>query len=377
MNTTCLRCIYRNFERLTPEIRNQLAEMHKAQGDNMYSVPMSIMTCKLTGKEISVYTTACEHYEDDAHEAKLKRYNKPEVELKTDKFMNETHRKQIIEAIAVARENFEGSDAQFAASLEINNAAYSRLKRGETERVVADKNLIRIARKLDVPLGNQKAWNTANTPVFQFITKQLEICQRYGLSSMLCDFSDIGKTHAAKHYVRSHKNAVYIDCSQSKTKRLLIRSIAKEFGINYTGRYADIYGDLIYYLRTLKDPLIVFDEYGDLGYDAILETKALWNGASNCAFYVMGADGLEKKMRLGQEYKKVGYAELFSRFGKKYGKVIPAGKDKSKKVLNENALMIIKANAPEGTDPNKILRGTMGDDERPSLRRIRNELTKA
>lgn len=377
MNTTCLKCIYRKSESLTPELREQLAEMHKALGEKIYRPPMSIWHCELSGKEVQIFTPACEHYEDDRHEAKLKRFKKPEIKSNENKFMTENHRKQIIEAIAVARENFEGSDAQFAASLEINNTAYSRMKKGETERVIADKQLIRIARKLDVPLGNNKPWNTANTPVFQFITKQLEICQQHGISSLLCDFSDIGKTHAAKHYVRTHKNAVYIDCSQSKTKRLLIRSIAKELGINHTGRYADVYGDLVFYLRTLQDALIVMDEYGDLNYEAILETKALWNGAPNCAFYVMGADGLEKKMRLGQDNKKVGYAELFSRFGKKYGKVIPAGKDNSTKTLRENALMIIKANAPEGTDPNKILRGTMGDDERPSLRRIRNELTKA
>ena len=52
----------------------------------------------------------------------------------------------------------------------------------------------------------------------------------------------IGVTRATKN-----KNVVYIDCSQVKTKQKLIRKIAQEFGITYTGRYAEVYEDLVYY----------------------------------------------------------------------------------------------------------------------------------
>jgi len=37
------------------------------------------------------------------------------------------------------------------------------------------------------------------------------------------------------------------------------------------------YEDLVFYLKTLPYPLIIFDEAGDLQYDAFLEIKALWN----------------------------------------------------------------------------------------------------
>jgi DNA transposition AAA+ family ATPase len=282
---------------------------------------------------------------------------------------------KILTALQEARKNFQGSDAKFAISIGIGSAQYSRIKNHDTEHVLAEAQWIRLARKLEVPLRDKKVWKTANTPVYQFITKQLEVCQANGISSMLCDLSDIGKTHAARLYARTHKNAVYVDCSQVKSKQRLIRYIAKEFGVGSNGRYADVYEDLVFYLKTLTDPLIIFDEYADLEYPAILESKALWNAVEhNCAFYVIGADGLEAKMRRSIGNKKVGYTELFSRFGKKYGKVIPVGKNEAKKVLQATASMIIKANSDGPV--NKILYGTMGDDDRPSLRRIYNELTK-
>lgn len=285
-------------------------------------------------------------------------------------------KKQIIDGMAKARENFTGSDAKFAVSLGINGTQYSRVKRGQTEKILSDANWITIARKLGVSLNNMPEWKAANTPVFQFITAQLEACQASSLSALLCDLSDIGKTFTAKHYAKTHKNVVYVDCSQVKTKQRLIRHIAKAFGVGGTGKYSEVYEDLVFYLKTLPTPLIILDEAGDLQHDAFLEVKALWNATDMvCGYYMMGADGLQAKMRRAIDNHKVGYTELFSRFGKQYGKVVPAGDD-SKKFLQDTAAMIIKANAKEGTDINKVLRLTMGADNMPSLRRIYKELVK-
>lgn len=258
---------------------------------------------------------------------------------------------KVVEAMAVARANFDGSDARFSVSIGINNAIYSRIKKGETEQVLSDANWISLGRRFNINLNNRAKWQTANTPVFQFITTQLEVCQRQGLSSMLVDLSDIGKTYSAMYYCRNNKNSVYIDCSQVKSKQRLIRSIAQGFGVGSTGRYSEVYQDLVFYLKSLLTPQVVLDEAGDLDDTALLEVKALWNAtAPFCSFYMMGADGLEARMRNSINYHKVGFSELFSRFGKRYGKVVPVAGDEGNKLLNATAMMIIKANAPEGSN---------------------------
>jgi len=292
--------------------------------------------------------------------------------------ITEELKKRIVASLAESRQLFDGSDAKFAISLGINNAQYSRIKNGDTTKVLADAVWISLARRQGISVNNAPAWKIANTPVFQFITAQLEICQNDGISSLLCDLSDIGKTVAAVHFAKTHKNAVYCDCSQVKSKQKMIRYIAKEFGVGNSGKYADVYEDLVFYLKTLPNPLIILDEAGDLQYDAFLEIKALWNATEHtCGYYMLGAESLQEKMRRAIDHKKVGYTELFSRFGKKYGKVIPIGKEESEKLLNQTAAQIIKANAAEGTDVNKLLRQTMGEDDRPSLRRIYTKITTA
>lgn len=283
-------------------------------------------------------------------------------------------KQRIVAQLAERRNNFAGSDAKFAVSLGINNAQYSRIKNGETERVISDQNWLSLARILEIQIGNQPVWNIARTPVFEFITGQLSFCQENATSRLLCDIADIGKTFSAKIYVKNNKNAIYVDCSQVKTKQKLVRFIAKEFGVGHTGQYSNVYADLVFYLCSLPSPLIVLDEAGDLEYSAFLELKALWNATERrCGWYMMGADGLREKIRRSIDCKKVGYTELFSRYGSRYQKASPEGAEDLCKFKTVHAALIIKANTPSGCDIN-IQQMIARTDY--SLRRIQDELHK-
>jgi len=281
-------------------------------------------------------------------------------------------KQKIVAALLERRKNFSGSDAKFSIAMGINNAQYSRLKSGETERLLSDSVWVSLARRLEVSLNNDQDWKTAETPVFQFVTAQLAFCQENSASRLLCDIADIGKTYTARCYVKNNKNAVYVDCSQVKSRQRLVRFIAKEFGVGHTGKYTDVYGDLVFYLRSLPAPLIILDEAGDLDYSAFLELKALWNATERaCGWYMMGADGLKAKIRRSIEYKKVGYTELFSRYGSRYQKASPEATDELKQFKSVQAALIAKANAPAGANIQTLVNNTDG-----SLRRIFDEINK-
>lgn len=278
---------------------------------------------------------------------------------------------KILAAIKANRANYP-SDAKHAASLSITTSVYSAVKNGQTDRVLSDANWISIARKLGVSLRGEIEWKVAKTPTFMFITVQLEACQSSGISAIMCDLPNIGKTFTARHYVKTHPNAVYIDCSQVKTKLKLVRKIAAEFGVDSKGRYSDVYDDLVYYLRSIENPIIILDEAGDLQYEAFLELKALWNATERCcAWYMMGADGLKEKINRSIECRKVGYTEMLSRYGDRYSKVTPDDGKERAKFLIEQARIVAKLNAPEGTDIAAIVRRTQG-----GLRRVYTEIKK-
>jgi len=276
---------------------------------------------------------------------------------------------KIVAAMELQRSKF-ASDAAQAVALGINAAQLNRIKKGDIQNVLSHGKWINIARKLDVQLNDAPAWVTAKTNVFHFVYTQLETCQNNSLSGILCDMADIGKTYTARQYVKEHQNSVYVDCAQVKSRQKLIRYVAQEFGVNHTSRYTDVYNDLIYYLRSIDKPIIVLDEAGDLDYPAFLELKALWNATERfCAWYMMGAEGLEAKITRNKDLKKVGYTEIFSRFGNKYQQVVPQGKEAREDFIKRQVAMVAKVNG--AIDIQKIYARTGG-----SLRRVFTEVQK-
>ncbi len=86
---------------------------------------------------------------------------------------------------------------------------------------------------------------------------------------------------------------------------------------------------------------------------------------------MMGADGLRAKINRMVEHQKVGYAEIFSRYGGKYSKVTPDQEDDRREFLLEQARAVASVNAPKGTDIGQIVRKSSG-----GLRRVYTEISK-
>jgi hypothetical protein len=253
-------------------------------------------------------------------------------------------KQQITEGLKTHLGNYK-SASKMAIALDISGSQLSRVLGGDNDQVLSDAKWISIARRLEIHLGAGEAWKTARTEVFEYVTGQLGACQDWSISGILCDEADTGKTHAGMHYAREHKNAVYIDCSQVKSRQNLIRLIAKEFGVDNSGTYKDVYETLVYYLRSIKTPLVVLDEAGDLDYPAFLEIKALWNATERrCGWFMMGADALRVKIERNKDHKKVGYAEIFRRFGGRFQRVSPEGREALEDFNRKQVALIAAAN---------------------------------
>ena len=284
--------------------------------------------------------------------------------------LSQEFKERTIAAMIADRANYP-SDAKHATSLGIAPSVYNAIKKGNTEKQLKDANWLSLGRRLSVPLRAEIEWKAAKTATFSYITQQLEACQSRGLSGLLCDIPNIGKSFTARYYARTHKHVVYIDCSQTKTKVRLVRAIAIGFGLDAKGRYEEIYADLVYYLSGLDTPLVILDEAGDLQYEAFLELKALWNATEyRCGWYMMGADGLRAKIERSIDCRKVGYTELFSRFGDAYRQISPMDGEERKAFVLQQAVEVAKLNAPKEVDAVSLARKAGG------LRKVYTEIEK-
>lgn len=264
------------------------------------------------------------------------------------------YKQQVRQALLEARKNFGGTDAQYAKIYNLNGAVYSRLNKGEIEKIISDSQWLQIGRQLNINIRDID-WKIVRTKVYSEIEESIKFCQAYSRSMILVDDCGIGKTFCSKNIVKTLKNAFYIDCSQAKTKQQFIRLLAKTIGLDNKGKYVDVKENLKYYLNLLHLPVIVVDEAGDLEYPAFLELKELWNATDGyCGWYMVGADGLRAKIEKGINSKKVGYAEIFSRFSDEFIKLTPNGVDDKKAFRHELLTQVATANH-KGTQPVETL----------------------
>ena len=270
--------------------------------------------------------------------------------------MEQHLRDRVLAALREQRQNFGGSAAQFAVSLDINPAQLSRLMKGDTEGVVSAQKWEHLAHVLGVERDN--TWRAARTQVYEYVTQQLEECQRSSMCAILVDRAGVGKTFAATIYKRSHRNVVYVDCSQAKTRRKLLRTIARQLGIDTAKTYDMLYDAVVYALNTaFERPLVILDEMGDLKRESILEVKALWNATQyRCAWYAMGADGLKKRIDTAISNEVVGFVELFSRFGGQYNHATPEDDASAMQYLSKDCAAIVKLNADTSVNAAQLIR---------------------
>lgn len=279
-------------------------------------------------------------------------------------------KEKITDGIKADRPNY-ASNAKHATALGISAPQYTALMQGKMDKQLSEASWLSVARRLGLALRPEEEWYAVETDTYKYITAMLEACRMRSLSGLLCDVPNIGKSFTARLYAKRHPHVAYIDCSQVKTKRQLVRSIARAFGLIGSGKYYEIYADLIYLLNTMDYPLIILDEAGDLQYEAFLELKALWNASEGaCGWYMMGADGLRAKIRRNIDGEKVGYTEIFSRFGQRFNRITPENEKERIAFELEQAVQVAGANAPEWVDSKQLARKAGG------LRRVYTEIMK-
>lgn len=241
--------------------------------------------------------------------------------------ISEQLKNKVVAALIRGFENYGGNARQFARKYGINESVFSEIRNGKTQNKLSVQKWLNIAAMLGVSTTD-RVWRMARTEVFNVIEQDVMFCQQFSQAMIFVDKCAIGKTYSALYLSRTLKNCFYVDASQCKTKILFTRALAQSIGIDGGGRYMEVKKRIKYALNALDKPIVIIDEAGDLEYSAFLDIKEFYNGTANyCGWYMMGANGLRKKISDGISREAVGYEEIFSRFSDSYSHVVPSGKD--------------------------------------------------
>lgn len=262
---------------------------------------------------------------------------------------------KVVDALLEKRQFFTGSDAAYANQWEINPSVYSRIKKGERGNLIKNDQWLTIGRKLNISM-RERQLKVTRTDVLSVIEEEVIFCQENAKAMIFVDDSEIGKTVAARYLARTRTNCFYVDGSQARTARHLVRSIAQNIGIDSTGRYDDVKLNTKYYLNMLQDAIVIIDDGGLLKMEAFVELHELWNATeNNCGWYMIGDDSLIYAIEKGIRSKKPGIRAFFSRWSSNYSSVTPTVK--SEKILFYKKLItdVLSANIPNKESINSLV----------------------
>lgn len=290
-----------------------------------------------------------------------------------------TYREKVLGALLEARQNFSGSDAQFAARFAINKSVFSTLKSGKYDRLLSDDRWIEVGMQLGVSTRERK-WTMVRTEVFNMIEQTVLFCKEYSKGKIIVDDAAVGKTFSARYLSTRVENCFYIDGSQCKSQRAFTKALARTVGMTPQGHtYEEIKDRIKYTLKVLDRPIVIIDEAGDLDYRAFLDIKEYWNATENlCGWLLLGADGLRAKIDQGIGRAKVGYKEIFSRMAERYTPIVPAVAEERKLFYKNLITDIVSANIRNrdrlARIINKCLAFDRGEGEATGLRRVEGVL---
>lgn len=260
-----------------------------------------------------------------------------------------------VEALLQASENYGGTATQFARKYGMSASVWSAIRNGIIDKQLSPQKWLNIASMLGVQASN-RTWRMARTEVFDAIEQGVLACKEYGWGMIFVDKCAIGKTYSARYLAKTVKNCFYVDGSQCKTKILFSRTLAQTIGVDASGRYQDVKARIKNALNVLEKPVVIIDEAGDLEYNAFLDLKEYYNATEgSCGWYMMGANGLRKKITDGISRESVGFEEIFSRFSDAYAHIVPTNKDEQIEFYRRLLTTVLAANMEDKTNLAKLV----------------------
>jgi hypothetical protein len=272
-------------------------------------------------------------------------------------------RNKVRDAILINRENYPSiTDAKYARIIGLSASIYSRLKKGETEKIASDNFWLEQGRKLDVQLHDDN-WKVARTSVYSEIEENINFCMHHKKATMLIDEPGIGKSFCTRHIIRGMQNAFYVDCSQAPTKREFVRHLAKTLGVDNTGKVNEVKENLKYYINMIQ-PFIALDDAGYLDADVYKLIIEIWNATEGrCGWMMIGDDSLQASIEKGLRNKKIGYKALFSRFSEDFIHYVPIGQSDRQAFLRQLIGDVASANMGDNSQINKIIKRCIGKEK--------------
>ena len=227
-------------------------------------------------------------------------------------------KKQISEQLRAYCEQ-KGSQNKAAASLNgVSSATVSKVLAGSWDTIADD-----MWRSIAGQIGAGKTaegWHLVPTRAYKAMTFTLESAQRDALVVGVIGEAGSGKTEAIKTYTAGGRNVYHLICSEYWNRRTFMAKVLQTMGATYSGNtVADMMDTIVDTLKRKESPLIVLDEADKLSDQVLYFFISLYNQLEgHCGIIMTATRYLKARIEKGLRLNRKGYAEIYSRIGRKF-----------------------------------------------------------
>lgn len=229
--------------------------------------------------------------------------------------MEEIKKQQITLALKRYCDRYESQKRAANSLKDVSAATVSQMLNGNWSQI-SDEMWRAVAAQTGVKDTN---WEAVETTTYKRMTKILSDCQTGALVMGVTGDAGTGKTFAVKRYAESHRQVYVLCCNEFWNRKLFLSELLQMMGRDSSGyTVGEMMAVVVRGLKMQESPLIVLDEADKLNDHVLYFFISLYNNLEDeCGIVLCATSHLEKRLRRGMKLNKKGYAEIWSRLGKK------------------------------------------------------------
>lgn len=244
--------------------------------------------------------------------------------------------KQDIQKLVAAFVYKHESQAKAAKMLKVSDATLIAIKKGDWD-LISDQMWRSIGKQ--VGLSKREEWNIIETQGFLEIQNILNDAQETSSMFAFSAQEGGGKDTAVKYYRSQNRNVYVVNCSEYFNKKTFLSRILGAMGKDTTGNISELMNRIIEEALKQELPIIIFNEADKLS-DAILHFLiTLYNEMEDrCAIILAATSYLSKRIQRGRDLRRKGYAELYSRCGRRIIEIEPTSFEEVQAICEANGI---------------------------------------
>ena len=234
--------------------------------------------------------------------------------------MTNIQKNEIVQAIQEEKKRL-GSYEQVAVKVGVSGATISQMINQKWDKIKPTM-WQKVAHKLEI---SAQRWNIAETLTFKHITAYAEAVKNRQMFILISCKAGSGKTATLKTFAeRNKEQSVFYIQAREWGKRDFLTELCRILGVD-TGKGHISIDNLgmkvisFFAKRKDKKPLLIVDEADKLKPSALRWFITLFNELEDeIGVIIAGTENLEKTIKKGVKYSKLGFDEIDSRFGRKF-----------------------------------------------------------